>query len=251
MGVLTGIKGTRQGWVRQIRANDTTPGLYVVQDGAGHGVHIRDVGIAFTPPPDANDRFGLFVEQGIDRYNAIGITRAFGEMIARLVLYGTSPQGGAIYAHNDELVLAALPGVELGGDINPMTYGGFKIAIPFSIADLAANLVDFDVPVAGGNGLIEVVMPFAGSILGISVLGNAACTVDSANFEPTINGVDATGLDALIDTTNTTEAYDTTPKDTAGCIFAAGANIGCHVTTLAGFLPAGTTDYIILVVVEF
>ncbi len=239
MGVLTGIKGTRQGWLRQIRVNVPAGenALLVENLGAGRAIRMASAGVA-------GDNFALLVEDAIGgnlRLGVGGVASVSGQTrVIDLSLLG-----------DRTLSTWTAGNVRLGTDINPMAYGGFKVAYLFSVANLAANLADAWVEVAGGNGATQITMPYAGSVLAISVYGNAGCIVDGATFEPVHNGVECTQNAVIDSAAHQQDAYVTAAKDTVGNTFAAGEYLACHVTTTLGFLPAGTTEYVVVIVVEF
>ena len=76
--------------------------------------------------------------------------------------------------------------------------------------------------------------PLAGSIVGITVKSNDARTAGTLTIAPTINGVAGT-ITAVLDGTNTTTHF--TQQDGGTDVFAAGDNLGCTITTTAGWLP--------------
>ena len=90
----------------------------------------------------------------------------------------------------------------------------------------------------------EYVIPWAGSIMGISVACEAARSGGSCIVDATVNGT-VTGLTATIDDTDTQYAYGVQAKDSDA--ITAGQRLGVKVTTDAGW-AAGTTPSILVTV---
>jgi len=99
----------------------------------------------------------------------------------------------------------------------------------------------------GGADFQGVVMPWAGSVIGIAAYSNDACTSGSLTADATINGT-ATGLQAVINTTDTQTKYASQANNTDA--FTAGQRIGVKVTTTSNWLPT-TADVIVTVFVEY
>jgi hypothetical protein len=93
---------------------------------------------------------------------------------------------------------------------------------------------------AGGTGN-EYVMPFAGSIIGISAKSNAAFTTGTVTLRPTINGAANTGITIPLSSANQSN-YASKPADTVR--FAAGAAIGVDWTKTGTVAPT-TNDLVI------
>jgi hypothetical protein len=96
--------------------------------------------------------------------------------------------------------------------------------------------------VPGDAALTEVVMPWAGAIIGVGVDVENARTGGTLTVKPTKNGTVSASLSTAINATNTQHAYATQTKDQAGAgdQFAAGDRIGAKYTTDASW-AAGTT----------
>ena len=92
------------------------------------------------------------------------------------------------------------------------------------------------------------VMPRAGYFRAIYAKGNAACTAGSCTFQTRVNGT-ANSLNATINTTNSTFAITQDALRTRS--FAAGDYIQVAYVSDASFLPAGTTDFNIVVEVVY
>jgi hypothetical protein len=99
-----------------------------------------------------------------------------------------------------------------------------------------------------GNALrAEVPTVMAGSVVGIAVYSNAACTVNGLTVEVTIDGV-GTGLTTVLDAVTNPQTNTTTQARNLDA-FTAGQRIGVTVTTTAGWLPV-TADITATVLVE-
>jgi hypothetical protein len=112
--------------------------------------------------------------------------------------------------------------------------------------NVAASLTDDSCAILGLSGNAEYVLPFAGSVVGISVASNALRTGGVAAVEAAINGV-GTGLTTQINAGNTLYNSSTQAKDTDS--FGAGARLGVFLTTDAAWAPT-TADFVITVIVE-
>lgn len=93
----------------------------------------------------------------------------------------------------------------------------------------------------------EFEMPWAGSIVGIQIVSNEARTADTLTVDATINGT-VSGLQAVLDGTNTTHHSSTQAKDTDA--FNAGDRVGCKITTGGSWTPT-TADIAVTVYVSF
>lgn len=100
----------------------------------------------------------------------------------------------------------------------------------------------------GGASFKRIAAPVAGSVIGVTVFSNAACTSGTLTADVTIAGT-ATGLQAVLNsTTATTFAVGTQAIDTD--TFTAGQAIGVKVTTNSVFAPT-TADVVVSVIVEY
>ena len=86
--------------------------------------------------------------------------------------------------------------------------------------------------------------PAAGTIVGIVVISNAACTGDSCTVDATIAGA-VTGIQAQLNLTDTQ-----VDSGSGSSAFTAGQLIGVKVTTTAGWLPV-TADIQVGVTVQY
>ena len=111
---------------------------------------------------------------------------------------------------------------------------------------MAANQTAVALDVLGLAGNTEVVMPYAGSIIGISVASNEARSAGTLTVDATKDGT-ATGLQAVLDDDPNQYAYATQAKDTD--TFTAGQRIGVKITTDGDWAPT-TADIVVTVIVE-
>lgn len=91
----------------------------------------------------------------------------------------------------------------------------------------------------------EYTMELEGSIIGIAVASNAARSAGTLTVDVTING-SATGLQAVLDGTNTTYHYATQIPETD--TFSAGDRLGVDYTTDGSWAPT-TADIVVTVTV--
>lgn len=122
----------------------------------------------------------------------------------------------------------------------------FKIAHIFTQDDVADSQSAVALLVAGSTPT-EIEMPWAGSIVGISILSNDSRTAGSCIVDATINGV-ATGLQAILNASNAD--HHSAVQAIAVDAFSAGDRIGVDITTDAGWLPV-TADIVVVVYVSF
>ena len=123
----------------------------------------------------------------------------------------------------------------------------YEIPAYFMQADVAANQAAVALNVLGLAGNTEITLPKGGSIVGISIASNDARTAGTLTVDATINGT-ATGLQAVLDATNTQYHHANQVKDTD--TFSAGDRVGVKITTDAGWLPV-TADIVVLVLCEY
>lgn len=108
-------------------------------------------------------------------------------------------------------------------------------------AAVAMNVLE----VVGGTtilGVTEYVMPFDFEIVGISVTSNEARTAGTLTADATIDGT-VTGLQAILDATNTTRDSGTQARGTDAGV--AGQRVGVKLTT-ASWTPV-TADLVVTV----
>ena len=139
--------------------------------------------------------------------------------------------------------------LDVTGDIK--AGGGFKHMIgDWRQADCTASQAAVALPLVGGDADITgIPMPTAGSIVGVTMICEAARTAGSCSIAPTIAGTAATGLAALLNS-NASSAVATKAKDSTGCTFTAGQVIGVKVTTSSDWAAATTPSVAAFVWVE-
>lgn len=123
---------------------------------------------------------------------------------------------------------------------------GDKQQFSFMQSDVAAAQAAVALDVLGLAGNTEYVLPYAGSVVGISIASNDARTAGTLTVDATIDGA-VTGLQAILDAANT--QYKATTQARELDTFAAGQRIGVKITTDAGWLPV-TADIVVTVIVE-
>ncbi len=138
--------------------------------------------------------------------------------------------------------------------------GGYKLAVVFAHQDVGASL-DSHVPIAGthadaqSSGLVfEYKAPWAGSIMGVSLMSGNALTAGDAHVDVTTgtcgSTLTKTGLIAFLASSETETTYDsaTQAKDTD--TFSAGDCIGVNMATGSALAPT-SADMTVIVVLEF
>lgn len=133
--------------------------------------------------------------------------------------------------------------LDSGGDL--VITGGMKNILNFAQDNAAASQAAVLLPIQG-DVILEARLPFAGSIIGMSVFSNAARTAGTLTVEAFVDGA-GTGFTAVLDATNTTINSVTQAKDLD--TFIVGDSIQIKITTDAGWLPV-TADIRVALVVE-
>lgn len=123
---------------------------------------------------------------------------------------------------------------------------GHKIIRVFERVNVAAGLTNSDVYPPSSTHFFQVFMPFAGSIIGLWMRGNAVRTAGSCTATVTVGGVEGT-LSAAIDATHGLAWGATQAKDID--TFAVGGGFGVSITTTADWAPT-TMDITITVIAE-
>lgn len=126
--------------------------------------------------------------------------------------------------------------------------GGILVPFTFYDPNISGTATDEVVPTEAGGVNYEYVLPFAGSIVAISVALNAAGTGGTLTYKPTINGVAAAAPYGVISGAELGQ-YDYTTAVIGANTFLAGDRLGCTLTSLA-FTPT-TADAQIMILVEF
>ncbi len=260
------LKGVVSGWLRSITVNDADPGLSVKQYGVGSVLDLDDAGnqgISILRSKVAGSTQGYF-NLGLTQWN--NLNRAADLIIApkstyKLLVTGklqvaaesaadkvivakmaATPTGNAIEVQDS--AGAQVMAIEKDGDIKGV--GGFKQPFLFKQDNCAAAQSAVPIEIAGQPNLAEIVMPFAGSVVGISVISSEARTAGTLAVDATVNGT-ATGLQATLDAGNPQSHSATQAKDTDA--FNAGDRLGVKITTSADWAPT-TADIVVTVIVE-
>lgn len=138
------------------------------------------------------------------------------------------------------------------GQLFDPKYGPVVGLGPFSVANLDTALTNTDLLLAGIAGqTLTPGQPSAGTVLGVSVVGNAAPSAGTAVFSVHAAGTEIVGgPTATIDSaTNTLESSGLSASARAHT-FAKGARLGISATTSTN-LAATTVDYIATIWVRF
>jgi len=135
--------------------------------------------------------------------------------------------------------------LSIPGDISAA--GGYKSVFNFQQIDVAAGQTNVPIDVLGLPGNTEYVLPYAGSIIALSIASNAARTGGTLVVTPTINGTLCT-ID--IDLSAVTPQYNYTAQLKDIDTFSGGDRLGVKITTDAAWAPT-TADIVVTVVVEF
>lgn len=122
----------------------------------------------------------------------------------------------------------------------------FKLPHMFMQDNVAASQAAVALALAGALP-VEIEMPWAGSVVGVSVLSNDSRTAGTLTVDATINGA-VTGLQAVLDGTNPDHHSASQAIDADA--FVVGDRIGVKITTDAGWLPV-TADIVVVVYVSF
>ena len=155
----------------------------------------------------------------------------------------TSSQIRLLTHGNDDLKLGA---INLDWNRDLKAAGGFKQGYCFMQSNVPASQSAVALDVLGLTGNTEIVVPYAGSVMGISIASNAPRTAGTLTVDATVNGT-ATGLQAVLDATNTQYHQTTQAKDTDA--FSEGDRLGVKITTDANWAPE-TADIVVTVIVE-
>jgi len=164
-----------------------------------------------------------------------GDTSYFDEVTIKPIIAGDLAVG------NDINVLG---GINVGNDISAA--GGFKQGYSFYQSSVAASQTNIQIDILGLSGNTEILLPYAGSVLAIAVASNDARTAGTLTVDATINGT-ATGLQAVLDASNTTYHCATQAKDSD--TFSAGDRLGVEITTDGSWAPT-TANIVVSVTIE-
>lgn len=249
------VRGVVGGWVRSITVSDTDPGLTITQSGSGDGLKVDTTGGSTTILRLVRNGDRFVVSYGNpaqiagpgNGFQINGCLIAVSSDANRdvLMVKGAASQVGPLF-EGQSSGGTALFRIESDGDINSLNAGGHKQSFGFMQQNVSASQSAVAMDVLGLEGNTEVVMPFAGSVLGIGVASNAARTSGTLTVDVTVNGV-AMGLEAQLDASNTQYHSATQAKDTDD--FNAGDRLGVKITTSADWAPT-TADIVVTVIVE-
>ena len=157
---------------------------------------------------------------------------------AKVCTAGACPSGFANYVSAGDI----------GAENDIHAAGGYKNSFNFGKENVPASQTAVAIYVASFSETnTEIVMPYAGSVIAISVASNAARTAGTLTVDATVNGT-ATGLQAVLDVTNTT--YHHAHQDPELDLITAGDRLGVKITTSADWLPT-TADIVVTVVIEY
>lgn len=138
--------------------------------------------------------------------------------------------------------------ITAAGDI--AAAGGFKTMIgPFQETNVAANTAKAWEMIEG-SGPDEIPMPWAGSVMGVSLkcVPGTGVTAGTLTVEPTIDGAE-TNLEITLTSASGSNKQGTASQAKDLDVFNANQTIGCKATSSSDFLPT-TLDCACLVFVE-
>jgi hypothetical protein len=169
---------------------------------------------------------------------------------------GSSGTGGKVKILNENLAICAggacpaitsagVGNIQAEGDI--YATGGYKNSFSFAQSNVVVSQTAVAIDVLGQAGNTEYVLPYDGSVVGISVASNAARTTGTLTVDATING-SATGLQAILNGSNTTYHSGTQGVNTD--TFSAGNRLGVKLTTDGSWAPT-TADIVVTVIIEY
>lgn len=101
---------------------------------------------------------------------------------------------------------------------------------------------------AGGSNFKRVTVPVTGSVIGITIFSNAACTSGTVTADATING-SVTGFQVALDSVSNATSNQTTQANDVDTI-TAGDEIGVKITTTSSYTPT-SADIVVSVFVEY
>ena len=152
---------------------------------------------------------------------------------------------GVLSEDNSTVFCAAWGSITMTGNAtNFAEYKGSRQILQFYQDNVAANQSDVVLMFGGANGYI--LAPFRGSIVGISVVSNAARSAGTLVVEA-YAGTTATGLKATLDGTNTTFHYATQQVKLDN--FSEGSLLSAQITTSADWAPT-TADIAVTLWIE-
>ena len=172
--------------------------------------------------------------------------------VQRFVLPGTNTTGMRVHTSAAHMSLTLIGQIAAGG--------GYKVSFAYAHGEnIVQSTTNAVMPIAGttrsqdsGSGVSYQRIPYAGSIIGISIGASTALTAGSATAEATIfrsNMVIATGLTATIASSGDLQ-YATVAQARGLDGFTPAEAIGCRLTTSADLAPR-TAEMVCSVIVEF
>jgi hypothetical protein len=133
---------------------------------------------------------------------------------------------------------------DITGDISAA--GGFKQPFNYAQSNVSVSQTAVTIKVLGSSDNTEFLAPYAGSVIAISVASTEARSAGTLTVDATVNGT-ATGLQAILNGSNTTYKSTTQAKDTD--TFSAGDRLGVKITTSADWAPT-SADIVVTIFVE-
>lgn len=125
------------------------------------------------------------------------------------------------------------------GQLVPLLFS--QDAVADSQSAVAMNIIETGAT-TGALDVTEYVMPWDFEVIGIAVVSSDARTAGTLTVDATINGT-VTGLQAILNATDTTRDYGTQPRGTDTGV--AGSRVGVKLTT-ASWTPT-TADIAVVV----
>lgn len=128
---------------------------------------------------------------------------------------------------------------------------GAVVALPFGVLNAAANQTNADIAGPGADGNVNVVMPVAGSIVGISVQASAPITAGTVTFRAAKAGTEfpQNGYPApQLSIASPSKAWASVRPGMLP--FEAGDAIGVSYSSSSDAEPASTNDYSVLLWVQ-
>lgn len=138
-------------------------------------------------------------------------------------------------------------GIIATGQVVPLIFTEDAVAASQNAVAMEVLDLNFDAGTSdasfGYPSVTEYAMPCQFDIVGISVRSSAARTAGTLTVDATVNGT-ATGLQAVLNATNTQTAYSTQRRESD--TGSAGDRVGVKITTDASWAPT-TADIIVVV----
>ena len=126
---------------------------------------------------------------------------------------------------------------------------GAVVPIVFNTVNAVTNQTNTDMIIA--TGATRVVMPAAGSVVGISVSTSTGCDVGTCAFRAHSSGTEITSLGYPNPTINTTNASTSYAAVRPGAItFSAGAALGVSYSDSTDFAPTDSNDFVAVLWVQ-